>query len=175
MLTRSGLGADVLVCGCYEPESILSGAASKDSTTAPGSCGARRQGSSTALGKGRRFVLASDHWDSRMKTPGNAEFVERFRRSTAASRTTTPPGRTAGCRRSKRACARRARSTRTDPAGARGSTCDDLPGAYRGGETGGQIGKTSIIVQWQGGKKEILWPGEAAANVLPAPPWAERR
>lgn len=50
-------------------------------------------------------------------------------------------------------------------------------GRYKVSETGGQIGKTSIIVQWQGGKKEILWPGETATAkaMLPAPPWAERR
>ncbi len=43
-------------------------------------------------------------------------------------------------------------------------------------ETGKQVGHPMILVQWQNGKKEIIWPPEAATAkpVYPLPNWWER-
>ena len=43
-------------------------------------------------------------------------------------------------------------------------------------ETGKQIGHEMIIMQWQGGKKVIVWPPEAAnaKPYYPMPTWEEK-
>ena len=183
MLTRiKALGADVLVCGCYEPESVLSVRQSKEIDYSPrllfAGHGAAVPEFYKALGKDAEFVLASDHWDSRMKTPGNAEFVERFKKKYGREPNYHAAG-TYGGMQAFEAGVRKAGSLDQDKIRQALGELDlaTIFGRYKVSETGGQIGKTSIIVQWQGGKKQILWPGETATAkaMLPAPPWAERR
>ena len=183
ILTRiKALGADVLVCGCYEPESVLSVRQSKELDYSPkilfAGHGAAVPEFYKALGKDAEFVLASDHWDARMKTPGNTEFVERFKKKYGREPNYHAAG-TYGGMQAFEAGVRKAGSLDQDKIRQALGEIDvnTIFGRYKVNERGGQIGKTSIIVQWQGGKKEILWPGETATAkaMLPAPPWAERR
>lgn len=183
ILTRiKALGADVLVCGCYEPESVLSVRQSKELDYNPkilfAGHGAAVPEFYKALGKDAEFVLASDHWDSRMKTPGNAEFVERFKKKYGREPNYHAAG-TYGGMQAFEAGVRKAGSLDQDKIRHALGDLDlnTVFGRYKVNEAGGQVGKTSIIIQWQGGKKEIVWPGDTmtAKAMLPAPPWAERR
>jgi branched-chain amino acid transport system substrate-binding protein len=183
ILTRiKALRADVLICGCYEPESILSVRQSKELDYNPkllfAGHGAAVSEFYKALGKDAELALASDHWDPRMKTPGNAEFVERFKKKYGREPIYHAAG-TYGAMQVLEAAVRKAGSLDQDRIRQALVELDmqTIFGHYKVNETGAQVGKTAVIVQWQGGKKEIVWPGDTAtANaMLPAPPWAERR
>jgi len=183
VLTRiKALRADVLICGCYEPESVLSVRQSKELDYSPkllfAGHGAAVPEFYKALGKDAEFVLASDHWDARMRTPGNAEFVERFKKKYGREPSYHAAG-TYGGMQVLEAAARKAGALDQDRIRQALVELDiqTVFGRYKVNETGAQVGKTAVIVQWQGGKKEILWPGDTATGSarLPAPPWAERR
>jgi branched-chain amino acid transport system substrate-binding protein len=183
IVTRiKALGADVLVCGCYEPESVLSVRQSKELDYNPkllfAGHGAAVPEFYKALGKDGEFVFASDHWDARMKTPGNAEFVERFKKKYGREPNYHAAG-TYGGMQVFEAGVRKAGSLDQDKIRQALGELDlaTIFGRYRVSETGGQIGKTSVIIQWQGGKKEIVWPAETVTTkaMLPSPPWAGRR
>ena len=49
-------------------------------------------------------------------------------------------------------------------------------GALRVDRDGGQIGHQMLLVQWQDGKRVIVWPEELAAVKarFPTPPWSQR-
>lgn len=183
ILTRiKALRADVLVCGCYEPESVLSVRQSKELDYSPkllfAGHGAAVPEFYKALGKDAEFVLASDHWDPRMKTPGNAEFVARFAKKYGREPNYHAAG-TYGGMQVLEAAVKKAGSLDQDRIRQALLELDTVTvfGRYRVNEAGAQIGKTGIIVQWQGGKKEVLWPADqtTASAMLPAPPWADRR
>ncbi|OGK92152.1 MAG: hypothetical protein A2W08_12740 [Candidatus Rokubacteria bacterium RBG_16_73_20] len=183
VLTRiKALRADVLICGCYEPESVLSVRQSKELDYSPkllfAGHGAAVPEFYKALGKDAEFVLASDHWDARMRTPGNGEFVERFKKKYGREPSYHAAG-TYGGMQVLEAAVRKAGALDQDRIRQALVELDiqTVFGRYKVNETGAQVGKTAVIVQWQGGKKEILWPADTATGSarLPAPPWAERR
>jgi branched-chain amino acid transport system substrate-binding protein len=183
ILTRvKALRADVLICGCYEPESVLSVRQSKELDYNPkllfAGHGAAVPEFYKALARDAEFVLASDHWDPRMKTPGNAEFVERFKKKYGREPNYHAAG-TYGAMQVLEAAVKKAGALDQDRIRATLVELDiqTIFGHYKVSETGAQVGKTAVIIQWQGGKKEIVWPGSTATGtaMLPAPPWAERR
>ena len=49
-------------------------------------------------------------------------------------------------------------------------------GAFRVDRDGVQIGHKMLLVQWQDGKRVIVWPEELAYNQprFPTPPWSQR-
>ena len=49
-------------------------------------------------------------------------------------------------------------------------------GAFRVDRDGVQVAHKMLLVQWQDGKKVIVWPEELAANQprFPTPPWSQR-
>jgi len=183
ILTRlRALRADVLVCGCYEPESVLSVRQSKELDYSPKLLFAGHGGAVPeyykALGKDAELTLASDHWDARMKTPGNQEFVARFKKKFGREPNYHAAGTYGGVQ-VLEAAVRKAGSLDQDKIRqALGEIeMDTIFGRYKVSATGAQIGKTSIIIQWTGGAKEIVWPADSVtrAATLPAPPWGARR
>lgn len=182
-LTRiKALGAEVFVCGCYEPESILSVRQAKELDYSPkllfAGHGAAVPEFYKALGKDAEVVLASDHWDARLKTPGNVEFVDHYKKKFGRDPNYNAAG-TYGGMQVLEAAVKKAGSLDQDRIRqALGELdIDTMFGHYKINETGAQTAKTAVIVQWQGGKKEVVWPANAATGkaMLPAPPWAERR
>ncbi len=51
-----------------------------------------------------------------------------------------------------------------------------LLGSYRVNETGQQIGKEMYVMQWQDGRRRLVWPQNLAERELEFPfvPWSER-
>ena len=166
---------------CYEPESVLSVRQSKELDYSPkllfAGHGAAVPEFYKALGKDAEFVLASDHWDARMRTPGNAEFVERFKKKYGREPSYHAAG-TYGGMQVLEAAVRKAGALDQDRIRQALVELDiqTVFGRYKVNETGAQVGKTAVIVQWQGGKKEILWPGEPRREgEAPRASLAERR
>ena len=50
-------------------------------------------------------------------------------------------------------------------------------GGFKVDDTGRQIAHKALMIQWQDGKKAIVWPEELAVDKprFPAPPWNERK
>jgi branched-chain amino acid transport system substrate-binding protein len=50
-------------------------------------------------------------------------------------------------------------------------------GAFRVDPDGLQIGHKMVTIQWQDGKRVIVWPEELAPGkpLFPTPPWSQRR
>jgi branched-chain amino acid transport system substrate-binding protein len=56
-------------------------------------------------------------------------------------------------------------------ASASGLTCRTFYGDFRiDPETGGQVGHETVLVQWQGGEKRVVWPADVAQAGLMYPP-----
>jgi len=49
-------------------------------------------------------------------------------------------------------------------------------GPFRVDAGGFQVGHKALMIQWQDGKKLIVWPEELAADRarIPTPPWSKR-
>ncbi len=52
-----------------------------------------------------------------------------------------------------------------------------IQGRFKVDETGLQLGHRILLVQWQDGKKKVVWPDEFATAKarFPTPPWSQRR
>ena len=51
-----------------------------------------------------------------------------------------------------------------------------LPGKFRVDANGMAIGHEVVTIQWQDGRKVIVWPAQHAngSYKLPTPPWSQR-
>ncbi|MEK6710842.1 MAG: hypothetical protein AABZ64_09715 [Nitrospinota bacterium] len=51
-----------------------------------------------------------------------------------------------------------------------------LPGKFKVDKTGLQVGHEWVVLQWQNGKKELIWPSDVATKKLQYPftPWDKR-
>ena len=183
IITRAKtVGAAVLVCGCYEPDAIQLIRQAKELDYSAKmyvfGVGPALPEFAKALGKDAEFVMGSDHWDPRVKTPGNAEFVAAFQRKFGREPNYHAAGSYGGMQ-VLEAALKRAGSLDQDKIRQELVQLDiaTIFGRYKVTDAGAQTGKSAFIIQWQGRKKEIVWPPDAASAraVIPAPAWSERR
>lgn len=130
------------------------------------------------LRKDAEYVFGPSMWEPSLRTPGNQEFVERYR-----SRWGRDPG--------YHAATAWAAATVLEVAVQRAGSLDRerirraladlemeaiLPGRFEVNRSGLQVGHKALIIQWQKGTKEIVWPRQyaTARPIFPAPPWNRR-
>jgi branched-chain amino acid transport system substrate-binding protein len=130
------------------------------------------------VGRDAEHVLGLTTYETRFRTPGNAEFVEAWRK-----RWSTDPGAVAATAYSAllvlEAGLRKALGADTDRLRAALSALElETPiGPYRVDASGAQIGIKPAVVQIQRGRREIVWPERLATAQwrLPYPRWDERQ
>jgi branched-chain amino acid transport system substrate-binding protein len=130
------------------------------------------------VGRDAEHVLGLTTYETRFRTPGNAEFVEAWRK-----RWSTDPGAVAATAYSAllvlEAGLRKAQGADTDRLRAALSALElETPiGPYRVDASGAQIGIKPAVVQIQRGRREIVWPQRLATAQwrLPYPRWDERQ
>jgi len=130
------------------------------------------------VGQDAEQVMGLSPYEARAATAGNAAFVAAF-----TKRWSAPPGLLAaqGYAAAKvlEAAVKRAGTLQQDQLRDAFSALETATplGAYKVDENGAQLAARPVVVQIQGGRREIVWP-EALATAkwrLPYPAWAGRR
>jgi len=129
------------------------------------------------VGKDAEFVYGGSFWETGLSYSGNREFVTAYEKEFNRAPTVQSAASYAGCR------------LLVDAIRATGSLeSDKLRGALLALRTktvmgdfavdnrGFQTGYKAVTVQWQDGKKAIVWPDEVASakERFPTPPWTQR-
>jgi branched-chain amino acid transport system substrate-binding protein len=129
------------------------------------------------VGKDAEFVYSGSFWEIDLGYPGNREFVTAYETEFNRTPAVQSAASYAGCR------------LLVDTVGATGSLdSDKLRGALVALRTktvlgdfavdnrGFQIAHKAVTIQWQDGKKAIVWPDEVASAKarFPTPPWTQR-
>jgi branched-chain amino acid transport system substrate-binding protein len=128
------------------------------------------------VGKDAEFVYSGSFWESDLAYPGNREFVTAYEKGFDRTPAVQSAASYAGCR------------LLVDAIGSTGGfDSDKLRAAlislrtktvldFAVDDRGFQIAHKAFTIQWQDGKKVIVWPDEVASAKarLPAPPWTQR-
>ena len=130
------------------------------------------------VGQDAEYAMGVAPWMASARTSGNAEFVQAYLRQWSAEPTALAVQGFAAGKLLEQAV-RRAGSLETEAlraalSGLRGET---PLGAYEVDSGGAQRGAHPVVVQIQGGRREIVWPQALATAKwrLPYPRWEERR
>lgn len=182
VLRAKAAGAEAFVCACYSPDSIQLTRQSKEMNYNAKmfvlSVGPALPDFLTTLGKDSEYIMSPDHWDERLRTPGNPEFVAAFTKRFAREPNYNAAGGYGGMQ-VLEAAVKAAGSLDQEKLREALLRLDTVTvfGRYKVAETGAQVGKELFIVQWQKGKKEIIWPADLATAkpMLPTPAWSERQ
>ncbi len=176
------LSPDVLLGASYQPDSILITRQTKELGLSPRllafSVGAQMDEFEQALGADAAYVCAPSIWEPALGTPGNQEFVKAFQQRWGRE----PDFHAAtgyAAAQILEAAVKKARALDRDrlrDALATLETTTILPGRYKVDESGLQMGGQAIVVQWQEGRKAIIWPASLATSKakLPMPDWNAR-
>ena len=128
------------------------------------------------LGRDAEFVYSGSFWEVGLGYPGNREFVTAYEKEFNRSPSVQSAASYAGCR----LLVDTLRATGSlEPDKLRGAlmalTTKTVLGDFAVDDRGFQVGHKAVTIQWQEGKKAIVWPDEvASAKPLPAPPWTQR-
>lgn len=174
-------GAEMILCGCYAPDSIQLTRQIKDANFNAKmylfGVGPALPEFKAGLGPDSDYIMGADHWATTVTSPGNREFVERFTKKYNRE----PNYHAAAAYGSMQILEMAIKSVgvidqdklRNYVAGLDTTT---IYGRFKVDKTGAQVGKLGFIVQWQKGVKRIVWPAEGAeaAPVVPAPNWSSR-
>jgi branched-chain amino acid transport system substrate-binding protein len=129
------------------------------------------------VGREAEFVYSGSFWESDLPYPGNREFVTAYEKEFNRTPAVQSAASYAGCR------------LLVDAIGSTGSLdSEKLRAAVMGLRTktvlgdfavddrGFQIAHKAVTIQWQEGKKVIVWPDEVASAKarVPTPPWTQR-
>jgi branched-chain amino acid transport system substrate-binding protein len=129
------------------------------------------------VGKDAEFVYSGSFWETGLGYPGNREFVAAYEKEFNRAPAVQSAASYAGCR------------LLVDVIRAAGSLdSDKLRGAllalrtktvlgdFAVDDRGFQIAHKAVTIQWQDGKKAVVWPDEVASAParFPTPPWTRR-
>ncbi|MGH2350693.1 MAG: amino acid ABC transporter substrate-binding protein [Chloroflexota bacterium] len=183
MLTKiKGLNPDVLVGGSYQPDSVLITRQAKELDLTPKllafSVGAAMPDFGDALGPDAEYVLGPSMWEPSLKTPGNKEFVETYRKKWNREPNYHAATGFAGAQILEAALKKANSLDREQLRDTLASleTTTILPGTYKVDKAGMQTGHIPVLIQWQGKDKPIVWPDQfkTADPKLPMPAWKSR-
>lgn len=129
-----------------------------------------------AVGDSGQYIMGASHWEPGLKTPGNARFVKAYTAEYGKEPGYHAAGSYAGMlilQRAIEACdcfdQEQIRKELID------LETETLFGEFDVNESGGQVGKIGVMVQWFDGEKEIVWPdSEATRKWKLFTPWSER-
>lgn len=118
-----------------------------------------------AVGKTGQHVMGASHWEPALETPGNEEFVKAYKEKFDKEPGYHAAGSYAGMQiltMAVEACEcldqEQIRQQIVD------LETETVFGEFDVNETGAQVGKTGVMVQWFDGKKEIIWPFDIATE-----------
>lgn len=176
------LNPDILLGGTYLPDSVLITRQAKELDVNPKmfafSVGPALQDFYNSLGKDAEYVFGASQWEPSLKLPGVKEFVERYKAAFGAEPGYHAAGGYGGAQILEEAVKR---VGSIDPEKMRETLAametTTIFGKYKVNEKGLQVAKPSYMTQWQEGKREIVYPKEAAtaAARYPTPTWKERK
>jgi branched-chain amino acid transport system substrate-binding protein len=128
------------------------------------------------LGKDAEFVYTASFWEPALPNPGNQEFVAAYEKEFKRPPAVQSANSYAGCQIFAEAV-RRAGSIDSDKLrdAVLALRTKTILGDFAVDGRGFQIGQKAVVVQWQDGKKIVVWPNEVASGkLLPTPPWSAR-
>ncbi|MGI8424888.1 MAG: amino acid ABC transporter substrate-binding protein [Chloroflexota bacterium] len=183
MLTKVKAAApDVLVGGSYEPDSMLITRQMKDLDVnvkmlafSVGAANPDFYGGLTTLAD---YVFGPSMWEPDLKTPGNKEFLEAYKKKWSRDPDYHSATGYAGGQ-ILEAAVKKANSLDKEKLRDALSTLETttiLPGKYKVDDTGAQTGHIPVTIQWQGKDKLIVSPDNVATGKakLPMPEWRGR-
>ncbi len=172
----------VLVGGSYEPDAILITKQMKELDLnvklLAFSVGAATPEYVTGAGALADYVCGPSMWEPELKTPGNKEFVDVYKKKWSHDPDYRAATGFAGGQ-ILEAAAKKAGSLDREKVRDALSTLEAttiLPGKYKVDETGVQTGHVPAVIQWQGKDKVIVAPDAMATGKpkLPMPEWKGR-
>lgn len=129
-----------------------------------------------SVGETAQYIMGASHWEPQLETPGNQEFVEAY----TAAYDREPGYHAAGSYAGMKILQQAVEACQCiDQEQLRQQIIDldteTIFGRFDVDETGAQVGKSALLVQWFDGEKEIVWPFDVATRdyVVPHPPWDE--
>ena len=183
MLTKVKAAApQVLVGGSYEPDGMLITRQMKDLDVnvkmLAFSVGAANPEFYAGVGPLADYVFGPSMWEPDLKTPGNKEFLDAYKKKWGRDPDYHSATGFAGGQ-ILEAAAKKAGSLDREKLREAFSTLETttiLPGKYKVDETGTQTGHIPVAIQWQGKEKVIVSPeGMATGKAkLPMPEWKGR-
>jgi branched-chain amino acid transport system substrate-binding protein len=129
------------------------------------------------LGKSAEYVYTGSFWEPGLPYPGNQEFVTTYEKEFNRAPAVHSANGYAGCQLFVEAV-RRAGSLDSDKLREALLTLKTktVLGDFAIDERGFQIGHKAIAIQWQDGKRVVVWPNELASEKsrFPTPSWGQR-
>ena len=129
------------------------------------------------LGKSAEYVYTGSFWEPGLPYPGNQEFVTAYEKEFNRAPAVHSTNGYAGCQLFVEAV-RRAGSLDFDKLREALLTLKtkSVLGDFAIDERGFQIGHKAIAIQWQDGKRVVVWPNEVASGKsrFPTPSWGQR-
>lgn len=172
---------DVLIGGTYLPDSTgIIRAAKEAGWTAKlmfFTVGPALPEFGTNMGADGEYILGNTEWESVIKAPGIEQFIKDY-----TARYGVAPGyHAAGGYASGQvleAVVKKAGSLDREKLRDAYATVETetVFGPYKVDAEGRQVGKPNFIIQWQKGKREVVWPARfaTAQPILPVPAWNQR-
>jgi branched-chain amino acid transport system substrate-binding protein len=128
------------------------------------------------LGKDAEFVYSATFWEPALQNPGNQEFVAAYEKEFKRPPAVQSANSYAGCQIFAEAV-RRAGTTDSDKLrdAVLALRTKTILGDFAVDGRGFQVGQKAVTIQWQDGKKVVVWPNEVASDKpRPTPPWSMR-
>lgn len=181
ILTRiKQLNPDIFLAAAYVPEAILLTKQMKEldvnpRMTAPGVIAIDDY--PKTVGKDGDYMYGASVWETNLNTPGTKEFTQKFRAMWNKEPDYVNGVAWASVQVMEAAVKKAGSLDREKIREALATLEIDTVslGNYKVDQTGLQIGFRSFEIQWQNGKREIVWPKEiATAKPMIAPPWSKR-
>ena len=181
MLKLQQLQPDVVLANTYFPDAVIITRQMKEYNVNPklyaATVGPALPDFYKSLGKTAEYVYGPSQWDPRLKTPGNAEFVKAY----TALHGRPPDYHSAS---GYASCVMLEEAVKRAGSLDRDKIRDELAhlkittvfGDYAVDEQGIQLKHKMVLLQWQNGKLEVVWPDELATAPprFPTPPWDQR-
>lgn len=182
ILKVKGVEPDIFFAGASLPDSVLLVRQMKEIDLAPKivamTWGPTIPDFHDALGKDSDAVISDSWWEPIFPAPESKKFVEKYRAAFKEEpQIHAGSGYCGGL--VIEAAAKKAGSLDREKIREALSTMEmetTYPGIYKVDKTGLQIGHYNSIIQWQDGKRQIIWPQELATVEIryPFKPWKDR-
>lgn len=174
--------------GAAQPDAIFGGTYAQEAITSTGqmaelgvnapiialTVGAAENEYGEAVGENAQQIMGASHWEPSLDTPGNQEFVDAYTAEFGREPGYHAAGAYAGMKilqQAVEAC------ECTDQQRIREEIInlqtETVFGEFDVDETGAQIAKAGVLIQWLDGQKQIVWPFDIAGTeyVVPHASW----
>ncbi len=175
------LNPDVLIGGTYGADATMIMRQTKDLNWAPRmyalTVGPALPDFFDTLKGDAEYVFGATQWEPAVKAPGSPEFVAAFKAKFGYEPGYHGAGAYAAGQLMEQAVKKAGAIDNEKIRDALATmTASTIYGQYKVDATGAQSGKLLFLVQWQKGKRVLVWPDEAAEAkfIVPTPGWDKR-